>query len=479
MKANMKSEMKPRRYLQSFRRACLGGGGGLGGGLGGGKSRRGFTLIEIAIVLVIVGIVLGGVLVPAYQQARISAYDRERARMEDIKTAIFGYAARQRTRGNLLFGSRADVFAVSNNYRGARLFSLPVGRPYLPCPDVNGDGWEDRMNYDQTGFVFTAPAAPLVPAGQGTLGGRNLYLTDIGVDPAVQPLVDIGRCVASRGILPWRTLGVQPADIWGNLYIYYADAVASDALVGFNQNTNIDEFDIRTQVRPIAAGSDFVAFDRRAAETIILPRNGQMVTITNSARPLVVCSGLPCVIDPPSSFTGDTILEEGEEATGDLNVLYRNFEEGDIINGAPFAVVSAGKNGSYAPKYDLLLRQALLNNEVKIQCVSGADFRQIVSDPLNLGNAETYNTLNPRLSKVSDNWGRPCQGPIGNVGGESNVFVNLPLGSYSRIGGSAQNPDFGGDYDDIVVWSSMGELVEVMRKNEVLPAPDLFVLREY
>jgi len=81
------------------------------------KPMRGFTLIELAIVLFIITLLLGGVLTPLGQQISERQIAETRRAMESARIALVGYALRQ-----------ADQ----------------VGP--LPCPDVRAnDGLEDRL----------------------------------------------------------------------------------------------------------------------------------------------------------------------------------------------------------------------------------------------------------------------------------------------------------------------------------------------
>ncbi len=74
---------------------------------------RGFTLIEMAIVLVVVGLLVAGLLVPLGVQRDVRDYAETRAELSEYKEALIGYALSQTP-------------------------------PYLPCPDtVGGDGIEE------------------------------------------------------------------------------------------------------------------------------------------------------------------------------------------------------------------------------------------------------------------------------------------------------------------------------------------------
>ena len=121
--------------------------------------QRGFTLIELAIVLVIIGVLVGSFL--GTLGARIDTTKRAETRdeLEVIKTALLGYA-----------------------------FSAEEGGPYLPCPCTT-DCDIDTAN----------PQAGLETRGAG------------------------GTCDKYYGDLPWGTLGLKPSDAWNSLYKYWVD----------------------------------------------------------------------------------------------------------------------------------------------------------------------------------------------------------------------------------------------------------------
>ncbi len=86
-------------------------------------TQRGFTLIELAIVLFILTLLLGGIMTPLTQQIAARQESETRRGLEDLKTALLGYALSHRDTAQ---------------------------RPYLPCPDrrdaaTGGDGKEDRL----------------------------------------------------------------------------------------------------------------------------------------------------------------------------------------------------------------------------------------------------------------------------------------------------------------------------------------------
>lgn len=56
------------------------------------KLLRGFTLIELAIVLVIIGLVLGGLFVPISAQMDMQAFRKTNASLDEFKESLIGYA---------------------------------------------------------------------------------------------------------------------------------------------------------------------------------------------------------------------------------------------------------------------------------------------------------------------------------------------------------------------------------------------------
>lgn len=115
------------------------------------KLNKGFTLLEMAIVLAIVGLILGALLIPMSTQISMRDNRQTQINLGLIKEALIGYA-------------------VSNNR--------------LPCPDTDFDGLENA----------TPDVVPNTP----------------------QDFI----CVNDEGTLPYKTLGVESSDVWGNYFGY-------------------------------------------------------------------------------------------------------------------------------------------------------------------------------------------------------------------------------------------------------------------
>ncbi len=122
---------------------------------------RGFTLTEMAVVLVIVALLIGGLMLPLSAQQGIRYVTETQKQLADISEALYGYAASH---------------AASD------------GKPYLPCPDTDGNGTENRT---------------------GT------------------------ACTNVEGNLPWADLGLARQDAWGNTFRYRVAATFSNSTTGF------------------------------------------------------------------------------------------------------------------------------------------------------------------------------------------------------------------------------------------------------
>jgi prepilin-type N-terminal cleavage/methylation domain-containing protein len=148
---------------------------------------RGFTLTEMAVVLVIIALLIGGMIIPLSAQHDLRDVTETRKQLNDIAEALYGYAASH---------------AASD------------GRPYLPCPDTNGDGLEDRSG---------------------------------------------GSCLNQEGSLPWATLGLGRQDAWGNPFRYRVSASFSNSTNGFTLLSSGDLRVCTTSTCTVLLGSQLPA----------------------------------------------------------------------------------------------------------------------------------------------------------------------------------------------------------------------------
>lgn len=163
------------------------------------RLERGFTLAELAISMVIIALLIGGLLGPISRQVEQSRVTATQKQLDEIKESLLGYAAIHRR---------------------------------LPCPDLTGDGLEDRLS---AGVNAGACGSPLA----GTL----------------QVL----------GTFPWASLNFPEADAWNNRFGYRV----------------ADEFSVAADTSPLPASIAFgLSFLASTAGNIVINQRNAAKTTT-------------------------------------------------------------------------------------------------------------------------------------------------------------------------------------------------------
>ena len=251
---------------------------------------RGYSLIEIALALLVLGILLSAVLLPL--QARLTTEQLHEVdnTLEQARTAVVAFAISHRTAHRQL------------NYDGV-IYDIPAGRPYLPCPDIDNDGVEDR--------VANMTDEPLPVAN----------------------LVTAMTCREHKGLLPWRTLGMRVnTDPWGNRIGYRVDPSFASGLLGFDETFRADMFDPRLPMMV------YGVYEKRASW---------------DAAGAIVCSefdkdggcprtDLQNVVVGLIAITGITL---GARAIPAYDAIEKDGELTGLFDGAVFVLFSHGKNG--------------------------------------------------------------------------------------------------------------------------------------
>ena len=428
---------------------------------------RGYTIVEISIVLVVAGVLLSGAIASFDSWSRYEQTRSTRDSIDLVKKAIVQYAARNRTAPRVIrvesLGSEID-------------WGMPPSRPYLPCPDITGDGIEDRVEIENADLL----ALTLHIRGDAdhrdpeNVNGNLFY--------------GHGLCRSQRGFLPWRTLRVPAADAWGGLFSYYVDAVFSHSLVGFNQNDHADQLDTRLPLDVFGdnpseiSKANQVCYSADAATptggVYQCPQYRERVesiatTSGNQPRadqlPALVCDFGPCFPDRKNAVTLSSSGGAGAVATeklyrfseGENGIrILRRLEEDMIYDAPAFVVVSHGANGYGAVavantqidiggRYDNVARHSLRCAGFPDGDIATAAYR-----------AERQNAW--RLQAFVDE-GNDC--PLVKVEDDNDRVYR---GHYT----ARADPD-AAEFDDVVGWMEVDVLKARLSEIGALPAPGL------
>lgn len=127
------------------------------------KYSQGFTLVEMAVVLVIVGLLLASLIVPISSQIDQRNYFETRKSLEEVKEALMGYGL---TRGYLPCPAISATNGLED--RTAGICNKRVG--FLPWAELGvsrADGWGHLYRYTVTLAYANSPSAlslsPLTP----------------------------------------------------------------------------------------------------------------------------------------------------------------------------------------------------------------------------------------------------------------------------------------------------------------------------
>jgi prepilin-type N-terminal cleavage/methylation domain-containing protein len=140
------------------------------------KRSHGFTLMELAIVLFIVSLLIGGMLMPLSAQHEIRGRQETEKALATIREALIGFAV---INGRLPCPAQASIASATAN-AGVEAVTVAGG----PCACT------DNTN------------------GVATIGATACDHDDNGSPSGV------------TGVLPWATLGLPETDAWNNRYTY-------------------------------------------------------------------------------------------------------------------------------------------------------------------------------------------------------------------------------------------------------------------
>lgn len=224
------------------------------------KQARGFTLIELAIVLVIITILIGGLAMPLSAQIQARRIAETNRTLEEAREALMGYAMSRPASSSSCTctytvgdtgtcptvlssvtpsactslcppaGNMAWTPSCPATGTGPLTITLPIARHYLPCPDLSGVDPEPNLDNDGVDGLTdlnngVEDRRPGTPVGSPYVAGAACAASSS--DPA-----------SSTGNLPWVTLGSAAQDAWGNRLRYMVTASFADSSTGFSSTNN-------------------------------------------------------------------------------------------------------------------------------------------------------------------------------------------------------------------------------------------------
>ncbi len=123
---------------------------------------KGFTLVEMAIVLVIIGLMLAALITPLGVQRDLRDYEEVRKELSEVREALVGFA-------------------------------LSQPNAHLPCPDIDNDGLENRAGTGCSSPIGTLPWATIGLGQTDSWNAAYLYrVTDAFSDSNGFALASLG-----------------------------------------------------------------------------------------------------------------------------------------------------------------------------------------------------------------------------------------------------------------------------------------------
>ena len=331
------------------------------------RKNYGYSLIEVAIVLAVLGLLIGSSLIPLSRQYENQQLIVANAELEELQNAIIGYALSHRT-------TPVVIAAANTNASQVQRTIVPAGRPFLPCPDVSGDGIEDRHNGPMvvSNITIVSQSRQLISAREivsplvilSTIEISNAQNTNYLTHPdSGNPMHEYGYCVSDKGNFPWATLGTRAHDQYGNRFTYRVDPAFSSSVIGFGPESRVDVFDPRRPlVMQSVGGEDTAVYQRRRTNGYLPSRLGLVTNTTIDFRnfdenPTLICLGAielndGCLRTSATSITvlntvlGNTTTTQRTiyDTDADGYSAARVYATNDIMDGPAFVIVSHGEN---------------------------------------------------------------------------------------------------------------------------------------
>ena len=439
-----------------------------------GDRQHGYSIVEIGIVLVALSFMVTGALWGFSQQSHNERNDSTREYMQTLEDAVVNYAYANRTPG-LEFTYLVTITSTQPALSIVNTVTVQIGsgRPILPCPDIDGDGYEDRSG-----------TRAQVPGLSVDSFGLNIRVVDLTLIRS--------NCVDNKGIFPYLTLRTKPADPWGNHFTYWVDANNfAHGRFGFDQTSRgspiFPHLAINRGNNLGSPGADYAldfAFISGSLQGLTGQNQGSagrnfangyvLERIIDPASPAcadncdyVLVAGEP--IEPLATETGNTGVDlrktifQGDLIRATDRQIYTTRYTGDNVypmkNGIAFAIVSHGANGHGAVVH-------LNDNETRAEflCLPESEDEGELINARRTNSCQVKDRPVPNNCTTIQNFSNNCQ--------ESNRFNR---GNGIFVSGTRANGSFSADsreqviFDDIVTWMHPTELITKLTRLGALP----------
>jgi prepilin-type N-terminal cleavage/methylation domain-containing protein len=216
------------------------------------KRQNGFTLAEMAIVLLIIGLLLGGLLTPLSVQNDIRRVSETQKALAEIKEALIGYAAAQ-TPPHFPCPDKTTAAGVGtandgqeDRNAGGTCVVREGNIPWTTLGISNADAWGNRFRYNVTSTfsISTGTTMSLASTGDIQICDTSACTTTSATNI---PIVVLSHGKNGLGAINING-GTNPA------------ATSADELENTNGNTNYVSRNITDQTSPAGEFDDLVVW---------------------------------------------------------------------------------------------------------------------------------------------------------------------------------------------------------------------------
>jgi len=226
---------------------------------------KGFTLAELAIVLVIIALLIGGMLAPLSAQRDLQSTKETERQLSEIKQALLGFAAGQ---GRLPCPAAPPPAGGTESPIGTGICNNPLNG-FVPAntlglapTDAQGyllDAWGNPIRYSVYSSNISAQTNPFTTAGKiKEIGIETLALSSVGPPPVQRKLLFV--CATSAGVTVNNCGGAQVLSDNAVAVIYSLGKNAPTGGIGSDEAANLDNdpvFVSHTQAVTGTTGGEF------------------------------------------------------------------------------------------------------------------------------------------------------------------------------------------------------------------------------